>query len=663
LSAFDKLPFRRKIQLSITLTSCIILVVACIGLALDDVRTFRRNIVMELHRLTTIVGNNSTAALVFEDDESAAEILGALQTHPRVVDAFLFDVDGRIVARYLREGEEETGETPVPEVEGHRFDRSSLIYSKSIQLDREPIGSVRIRSDLQAMYDRLQYYALAVTMIVLAAAALTFLVSVRLQKVVMLPVLRLVEATRAVREERAYALRVQKESEDELGTLTDSFNDMLAQIQARDAALQQAKDELEIRVEERTRELLDAKESALEASRLKSEFLANMSHEIRTPLNGILGMTDLLLAGEVTGAQKEDLTVIRTSADTLLAVINDILDFSKIEAGKLEIEKVPFRPGEVLEAVIQQNSLPAKQKGLRLTCSTGEGVPETVVGDPGRLRQVLLNLVGNAIKFTRQGGISMRVECREREERDVLLHFAVADTGIGIPGTIKNKIFESFTQADGSTSREFGGTGLGLTIAAQLVEMFRGKIWVDSREGSGSTFHFTARFGVESADLTTREYLTRPVETAAEPPPSPEPEPSRENGRTRILLAEDNAVNRKVAIRLLEKRGFEVVAAENGREAVQVLIGGGIDLVLMDVQMPVMDGFEATREIREMENSTGRHIPVIALTAHAMKGDMQRCLDAGMDDYLSKPIHAGSLYETIDRHIDGGDAAETSSGA
>lgn len=449
-----------------------------------------------------------------------------------------------------------------------------------------------------------------------------------------------------------------KELKDALKRLESTHDQTLRALEAETEASK--------KLEEMNARLLAANQRANEmaaeaetANAAKSEFLANMSHEIRTPLNGIIGMTNLALDTKLTAEQNEYLETAKLSAGALLNVISDILDFSKIEAGKIELEEIAFSLTDCIDAALKTIRFRADEKGLELVCDIGAEVPHAVRGDPGRLRQILLNLVGNAIKFTDEGEVGLKVVADVIEEKASKLHFIVSDSGIGIAPEKVDTIFESFSQADASTTRHYGGTGLGLTISRYLVRMMGGRLWVESELGSGSRFHFTVRLITETNSGAATERSASPAILEGVGVLIVDDHGTNrlilDNmvlRSLRILLAEDNRVNQMIAIRLLEKRGHRVVLAANGKEALDALAQASFDLVLMDVHMPGMDGIEATIAIREQEKSTGLHQPVVAMTALAMKGDRERCLAAGMDCYLSKPIDLEQLDDVLAAFVD-----------
>ncbi|MGZ3567111.1 MAG: ATP-binding protein, partial [Gemmatimonadaceae bacterium] len=513
-------------------------------------------------------------------------------------------------------------------------DRTVVV--RPILFNDEVAGFIYVSSDHSEIARRQIQSAWLLLAVMLGTMFVLYLLSLTLEKIISAPILSLANTAHQVYETKNYSLRApDPERGDEIGALVHNFNDMIAQMQGDESRLLGHGVELEREVAARTFELVGAKQRAEVANQAKSEFLANMSHEIRTPMNGVIGMTALVLQSDLTAEQRGYLDIVESSADSLLVIINDILDFSKMEAGKLSLDPIEFDLSATIGDVMHLLGPRAKEKNIGLVHSVAANVPARLIGDPGRWRQIVMNLVGNAIKFTEQGEVVVRVELGTRHSDGDTLHVSVSDTGIGIPTNKQAAIFDSFSQADASTTRRFGGTGLGLSIASQLTRLMGGRIWVNSVPNIGSVFHVEIPFQLVPVDA-----LPAPEILALAHP--------EEFRRLRVLLAEDNAVNALLASVLLKKAGHYVTHVVTGRKALDALAVNEFDLILMDVQMPDMDGMEATGLIRRAEIISGRHIAIVAFTAHAMAEDRKRFLVAGADGYLTKPFSPEQLTDVIE---------------
>ncbi|HUA60618.1 MAG TPA: response regulator [Verrucomicrobiae bacterium] len=571
-------------------------------------------------------------ALANGDRIAATQMLAALRAEHLVSDAWIYDDAGACFAAFHRSSNE--GCRPQSR-DTLRSGTSGLTLSLPVPPNGPRQGTLLLAVGPPATAVALDIYRAFLPWIVALGLAVAAITAALAYRDVSTPILAIANIAQRIAQTHSFEKRVTVKAHDELAVLAGSLNSMLDEIARRDAERAEDRRQLELQIAECSRvnkELLFAIDKAEEASRLKGEFLANMSHEIRTPMNGILGFTQLCLSTQLTEDQRDYLDTVERSAESLMQLLNDILDVSKIEAGRMELDRAPFSMRDCVESSTRTMFAAAQQKGLQLACEVDPQIPDNLIGDENRIRQVLLNLLGNAIKFTDRGSVRVAVAMEPAADSGLVAHFTVRDTGPGIPEDKRKIIFEPFRQADGSTTRRYGGTGLGLAISSGLVDILGGRIWLESQVGIGSTFHFTAPFALGATVIPQR---------AAAPANSVECAPLS------ILVAEDNIVSQRLVKALLQERGHAVTLAGNGVEVLHLLEQRDFDLILMDIQMPEMDGLQATAEIRHREGHKGKHLPIVAMTAHAMAGDRERCLDAGMDGYIAKPIHPAELMALI----------------
>ncbi|NHZ35517.1 response regulator [Massilia rubra] len=793
---FERSSLNKKLTIISFLSTGTALFFVFIAFAVTSVLSHRKDEGMQLSSFAGVIGTNSVDALMFNDRDQASATLSALKAKVEISSAVLFDRKGKLFARYVRNGQAEP-EPSAPEMnldedvlaeasrQGSRFWSSRMRLYRPVINANYQVGIVMIEADLTLMWLDILKSLGIIACAMGGSLLMSLMLASRFKASIADPVAKLINAAQKVSASQNYNLRIAHERTDEMGSLIDSFNAMLAQIEGRGAALTHHRDELERQVSVRTEQLEKAKNAAEAASRAKSAFLATMSHEIRTPMNGVLGMTEMLLSTSLNDTQRNYTKLVKRSGEHLLVIINDILDFSKIEAGKLSIEYINFNLWDLLDDINTIYTPQAQAKGIALDFAIANDIPIAICGDPNRLRQIMANLIGNALKFTERGQILAKVDVETEDGASVGLRFEVHDTGIGVSREARSRIFDAFSQADSSTTRKYGGTGLGLAISRQLVELMGGKIGVDNASPHGSIFWFTVSFdkrrvdpnmldaslrmtegmrvlivdeqaasraslerqlaewqvasdsAVSAADAVDRllaaAHAGRPYEVAivdmdlertsglslaagikgdpatsatrimlisdnrlaADPvqrrdagvayqlikparaadlfecimtrprgkPASalaaapvaraPAAPAGRKLRRQRVLLAEDNPVNVEVATAMLDSLGLGVYCARNGAEALAAARTDGYDVVLMDCQMPVMDGFAATAEIRRHERECGRArtLPIIAITANALQGDQEACLAAGMDDYLSKPFTQQELATVLGRWI------------